>query len=408
MKRKNRLPDAINCDTETPFYQVPFSLIDDKNLSGKAFKILVMSLRNKEGEWTSYSSAITERMKEGAEAVSNGLKELEVGGYLQRVKYRDKQTKTIAGSVWLFTSTPFRFKMQKVSDLLENNGYEPQFEQQWSALETPIRENPVGETPIRENHPLTILNNNYIKETISVSSDLLKIKPIHFETFWTMYPKRTAGKGSRGKAEKIWISLCSKKTEAPPNWKDLKLALHKQKKSVQWQDPKYIPLPHTWLNQRRWQDDQEELDVTTDTPALPQMTGLEILKKAKIDKWEIKNCYTHVISLLSGIPNPDLETQIAQGIVGVRDWFAEKQERPSEEEMLQDEYDPEQKRWQKWQMIPGWQGFLEKYLTWLPEQDWLGNITPQVLQPSSKVMGIFIREYQKEIGYGLFTGRILN
>lgn len=32
-------------------------------------------------------------------------------------------------------------------------------------------------------------------------------------------------------------------------------AIERQKQSDQWQEPKFIPHPTTWLNQRRWEDE---------------------------------------------------------------------------------------------------------------------------------------------------------
>jgi len=384
MKRTTRLPDAINCDTGAPFYQVPFSLIDDKNLSGKAFKILVMSLRNKEGEWTSYLSAITERMKEGAEAVANGLKELEAAGYLRRVKYRNQQTKTIVGSVWLFTSTPHKFKTEKIQNLLQSHGYEPQFEWQVLDLETPTRETPNGETPIGGNHPLIILkDNNYIKENnmlraeaAEITENTLKIKPEYFEMFWAMYPKRTQGKGSKGQAKTRWEALCRKPVKDRPRWRDVKVALHKQKKSIQWHDPNFIPLPTTWLNQQRWLDEAAEYAQGSITP-----------KQAE--------------------PVTSLKEEIEKNKVRLLAWYREYQKRPDQPYgTVWDEANMAIRL--KWERIPYGPTFLEMYSKWLEEQEWISDILPVYFQPGGKMVQRFRQQLEKEIGMDLFTGRTLN
>ena len=38
-------------------------------------------------------------------------------------------------------------------------------------------------------------------------------------------------------------------------------AIEKQKASAQWKDRQFIPLPSTWLNKHRWED-----EVRTDAP----------------------------------------------------------------------------------------------------------------------------------------------
>ena len=38
-------------------------------------------------------------------------------------------------------------------------------------------------------------------------------------------------------------------------------AIEKQKASSQWKDSQYIPLPSTWLNKHRWED-----EVRTEAP----------------------------------------------------------------------------------------------------------------------------------------------
>jgi len=71
-----------------------------------------------------------------------------------------------------------------------------------------------------------------------------------FEEFWKLYPKKT-GKGA---AEKIWMKI----PEPTETLDKIKIALEWQKKSDQWgkQDGQFIPLPATYLNQRRWEDER--------------------------------------------------------------------------------------------------------------------------------------------------------
>lgn len=68
-----------------------------------------------------------------------------------------------------------------------------------------------------------------------------------FKKFWDLYPRKI-GKGA---AEKSWIKI------DPRLESEIMSAVSKQRSCEQWKDPKFIPHPATWLNQRRWEDQLE-------------------------------------------------------------------------------------------------------------------------------------------------------
>lgn len=70
-----------------------------------------------------------------------------------------------------------------------------------------------------------------------------------FEEFWSNYPRKDA----RRKAEQAWRNV---KGRERPRLADLMLALGRQSTSPAWreQDGRFIPLPATWINGRRWED----------------------------------------------------------------------------------------------------------------------------------------------------------
>lgn len=73
-----------------------------------------------------------------------------------------------------------------------------------------------------------------------------------FDRFWAEYPKKV-GKGQAQKAfSKISVPV-----------ETLIEAVQRQRNSVQWQKDggQYIPNPATWLNQRRWEDDLDSLNM---------------------------------------------------------------------------------------------------------------------------------------------------
>ena len=81
-----------------------------------------------------------------------------------------------------------------------------------------------------------------------------------FEKFWAAYPKcRRTGKGA---ARKAFAKL--KVTEELLD--TMLKALERQKQSSQWNRDggQYIPMPSTWLNQTRWEDDAEDVPFEAD------------------------------------------------------------------------------------------------------------------------------------------------
>lgn len=65
-----------------------------------------------------------------------------------------------------------------------------------------------------------------------------------FVQFWNLYPRREAKKDARRAWEKIQLA------EVAPI-----LANVKKRKLNGWKDPQFIPLPATYLNGRRWEDE---------------------------------------------------------------------------------------------------------------------------------------------------------
>jgi hypothetical protein len=91
----------------------------------------------------------------------------------------------------------------------------------------------------------------------SLDSKDRPITPSMFNEFWSRYPKKV----DRGKCQTIWERICRKKSSERPTWGTIIDALEAQKKSERWSDPKFIPHPSTWLNQKRWLDDPAEMKL---------------------------------------------------------------------------------------------------------------------------------------------------
>lgn len=66
-----------------------------------------------------------------------------------------------------------------------------------------------------------------------------------FEKFWSKYPKKEA----KAKAKRIW-----KRKNIGDNLEEILEFIKNAKKTERWNEG-YIPMPTTFLNQKRWQDD---------------------------------------------------------------------------------------------------------------------------------------------------------
>lgn len=100
-----------------------------------------------------------------------------------------------------------------------------------------------------------------------------------FLKFWDEYPRKT-GKGA---AFRVWLRMRPSKKERA----DISSALKWQKQSVQWNNGgygKFIPLPATYLNQRRWEDEPEtnnNSDITNPQKYINDEEDLETLNFLK-------------------------------------------------------------------------------------------------------------------------------
>ncbi len=77
-----------------------------------------------------------------------------------------------------------------------------------------------------------------------------------FDRFWNAYPKKKGKESARRAWEKLRpdVALCRVMAEA----------LERQKRSRDWRKEggQFIPYPATWLNGRRWEDEEDKPDST--------------------------------------------------------------------------------------------------------------------------------------------------
>jgi len=261
----NKLPDAINRSLTTNYARVPNEVMRDPAISCKAKTALYILLSNKEG-WFSTIETLMSMMKEGRTSIQNAVSELETLGYLQRIRYRSIKTKIWVGIFWTYSDTKGVFNTTKSYEKLAENNLEgfvmptkcpqatyPHVEKPYYGLATcgkPTTNNTIkSNKTIREKNKKKILRPNEKKITQSM-----------FDSFWKIYPR----KGGRGGAFTAWSKRCVKPVKDRPTWRDLRKSLAAQKKSVQWQTKKFIPLASTWINQSRWLDDADEMKGFSD------------------------------------------------------------------------------------------------------------------------------------------------
>lgn len=90
-----------------------------------------------------------------------------------------------------------------------------------------------------------------------------------FEEFWAAYPK----KQGKGAAEKAFA-----KVDVPIDVLLTAVAIHAKSASWLKEDGRYIPMPATWINQRRWEDSMEigVRKAWHDLPLEVQKRGVEL------------------------------------------------------------------------------------------------------------------------------------
>jgi hypothetical protein len=397
LKRMNNpLPDAINCSITKEFTQIPNELLRNPEISGKAKALLCLLLSNKEG-WKSCVSGIGKMMKEGADAINSGINELEEHGYLIRVRYRDKKTKTWKGSFWAYTDIPYSFDIQKNIDWVDSRGLEIYMDEKTKLslnTENPDMENPDIAIPNMEKLGLIILNNKNNKNKNINSSpeedDFIQIS--QFEKFWRIYPRKV----DKGKTFTKWTNMCSQKkgSNKRPRWSVIKLAILKQKKSERWKDIRFIPHPTTWLNQCRWLDDPKEMkSYTRETDEESQISKPpEEILQSHFDSWlltSMKSNYQQASQFVSKGDKSNLTVNLCK----LYDWIQENQS-PEVLTKVNDNINPS--------------GLIKQYISWLQSQPWIDEISSLTFSPKNNLFRkMFLGEKNKELNIDVLTGNFI-
>ena len=122
---KTRLPDAIyrRSKKDGNFTMAPNTALDNPDINGWAFRVLVKLLSNKIG-WITYENTLKETWNVGALTIKGAMRNLRENGYVINIRYRDKSTKEIKGSFLVATDTPYHFEYHRNKKILEKAGLE--------------------------------------------------------------------------------------------------------------------------------------------------------------------------------------------------------------------------------------------------------------------------------------------
>ena len=249
---------VIRIKREDGFTVLPNGLLRDPRLSLKTKGLFCMML-SFPGDWSYSIGGLVAVCGAGKDAIRGALRELETAGYLDRERSHDEGGR-FAGSV---------YTLREVSSipLAEN----PTMEEDAPMSDFPTSEKPTSENPTLQNKDN--INTPYSPpEGDQPPRVKKKAKPEPdwelFERFWAAYPNKKA----KERARRAWAKLCP----------DLALcrvmaaALERAKQSPEWRKDggAYIPHPATWLNGRRWEDEQDPPpDVPHETPQQAPLRG---------------------------------------------------------------------------------------------------------------------------------------
>ena len=228
-----------------------FTVVDnyalrDDNLSLKARGLLVTMLSLPNNWKFSENGLCALFKKDGQSSIRSGLKELETSGYLVRRRTRDDRGR-VDGVEWIIFDQP-RLENRNV----DNPSLDSQPQLNTKELNTDLLNTEYNNTPYNppmgeEGQSQAEANTKPSKRKKASAKEDYDLEG--FDAFYAAYP-RHEGKAA---ALKAWNKL------KPDIVLQTKMgeALNAQKQSQQWQknNGQYIPMPSTWLNGRRWEDE---------------------------------------------------------------------------------------------------------------------------------------------------------
>lgn len=234
---------------ETNFTCIDNHLFNDKTLSMKA-KGLLAQILSLPDDWKYSVNGLASLFSDGRDAVNGAINELIEHGYITRTKIVNE----------LGTFDGYRYDI-----------YEKPQTEDGKIADIPFTDKPFTEEPFTENSTVSntnqlntnILNTNI--ENIPLISPTERIDLL-FAEFWKAYPRKDDKKRAYAKFKAI------KNIEKV--FPDIMADVEAKKLSDQWNEKggKYIPMPSTYLNNERWNDE----DTVTRQSEIENKCGDEI------------------------------------------------------------------------------------------------------------------------------------
>lgn len=267
---------------KTSFTVVPNPIVEDDRLSLSDKGVALMLWSTPSG-WIFHPEEFARKTSNGIEAVKASLRRLEKAGYITRSKFRNEKG-VIVGADYILHEAP------KTED-----GLEAEKQEQGSANEG---KSLGGKTDrINNTHliPIHTLNQNTpnkgqapaFADANTDSGSGAKVVDANegFDAFWEAYPKceRKVGKA---KCREIWSRnrLCKVASA-------VMTALAIDAKSSDWtkDNGKFIPMPATWLNRKRYEDVQQPQEGASnaqdDTFAVLTYDDVSKGRSLEFDSW---------------------------------------------------------------------------------------------------------------------------
>ena len=226
------------------FTILPNELIRDDRLSYRARGVLAYLLALPDGSHFD-SRILSERGKEGRDAIRSVFRELEAAGYMRLTRQQDVQGR------WSSTT---EVTDEPTSDWESGPGESTE----------PRTDYPTPVDPALNNQELTSTSTNNSLETetsIEVTADL----GLGFDEFWFAYPRKV----DKGHAEKAWAKAV--REGASPE--DIVHGCCLYAKVRDGQDPKFTAYPATWLNGKRWTDEPDPEHVSSTMSVLQRFAS---------------------------------------------------------------------------------------------------------------------------------------
>ena len=122
-KENNMIFDAVNATPEDNYVEVPNDLIQNAEISGVAYKVLLLMYYSPVKTNLS-NEYLSQFMKEGKTAIASAKKELENKGYLKLIRLRSKCGKHYSPSYAYCVLDPEDFNIEDAIKKLNQEGFD--------------------------------------------------------------------------------------------------------------------------------------------------------------------------------------------------------------------------------------------------------------------------------------------